>query len=476
MTSSSRSHAYVSAVAMALPLMLAPFAEAKTFDCGAGDLQCLIAAINEANADPHITTIRLAGGTYALTSVNNDTDGPNGLPSIVSRLTIDGGSSGAILTRLAGVPGSRILHVGASGHLRLQGVTITNTVDPGFTGNRGSGLFNDGGVVTVVDSSFVDNRIGDAGALHNNQGVVRIIDSAFTGNFGSGGAGVTSAGGVVDIRRTVFENNNGLFAGGLWSMDADVRIVDSRFTGGSGHFGVGGVRVSGGTASIIRTTFAGNVGDPSGGILVEAQGTVIVRDSAFVENRGLGGGGGFFNQGGTVNVTNTTFARNVAGSISVRGSAILNFGKTTIVNSTFAQNTSIGTGASSVIANVNAFADNPAEMLLQNTILAHSSDDEFVQDCAGIITSLGNNLIGDPSSCIITLQPSDLIGDAGLGQLLDDGTAGTAHYPLLLDSQAIDAANDAACLRKDQIGRPRRPECDIGAIEFRRADKTLATE
>jgi hypothetical protein len=147
-----------------------------------------------------------------------------------------------------------------------------------------------------------------------------------------------------------------------------------------------------------------------------------------------------------------------------------------IVNSTFAQNTSIGTGASSVIANVNVFADINAEMLLQNTILAHSSDDELVQDCAGIITSLGNNLIGDPSSCIITLQPSDLTGDAGLGQLLDDGTAGKAHYPLLLDSQAIDAANDAACLRKDQIGRSRQPQCDIGAIEFRRADKTLTTE
>ena len=85
MTISARSQAYVSAVAMALPLMLAPFAEAETFDCGAGDIQCLIAAINEANADPHRTTIRLAGGTYALTSVNNDTDGPNGLPSIVSR-------------------------------------------------------------------------------------------------------------------------------------------------------------------------------------------------------------------------------------------------------------------------------------------------------------------------------------------------------------------------------------------------------
>jgi hypothetical protein len=31
----------------------------------------------------------------------------------------------------------------------------------------------------------------------------------------------------------------------------------------------------------------------------------------------------------------------------------------------------------------------------------------------------------------------------------DDGTAGNAHVPLLPDSPAIDAANKAACPKKD---------------------------
>jgi hypothetical protein len=41
----------------------------------------------------------------------------------------------------------------------------------------------------------------------------------------------------------------------------------------------------------------------------------------------------------------------------------------------------------------------------------------------------------DPFSdpCNITLQPSDLTGDAGLDDLVDDGTPGNAHYPLLSD-------------------------------------------
>jgi hypothetical protein len=75
----------------------------------------------------------------------------------------------------------------------------------------------------------------------------------------------------------------------------------------------------------------------------------------------------------------------------------------------------------------------------------------------------------------MTIQLSDQTGDAGLGDLVDDGTPGNAHFPLLSDSQAIDAANDAACPKKDQIGQPRKPECDIGAVEFKRGVPAFST-
>ena len=80
--------------------------------------------------------------------------------------------------------------------------------------------------------------------------------------------------------------------------------------------------------------------------------------------------------------------------------------------------------------------------------------------------SLGTNLIGDPTGCTIVLQDSDLTGDPGLGEYTDDGTPGNGHVPLLPDSQAIDAGNDAACPPADQLGQPRVGRCDIGAIEF----------
>src|SRR5881397_310360 len=51
---------------------------AANFACAAGDVACLIAAVNAANTNGQVNTITLAAGTYTLTAVDNTTDGPNG--------------------------------------------------------------------------------------------------------------------------------------------------------------------------------------------------------------------------------------------------------------------------------------------------------------------------------------------------------------------------------------------------------------
>ena len=91
-------------------------------------------------------------------------------------------------------------------------------------------------------------------------------------------------------------------------------------------------------------------------------------------------------------------------------------------------------------------------------------------DCFGTITSLGNNLVGDPSGCDINLQPSDLTGDPGLGSLVgagEDDLPGKAFYSVLAGSPVIDRGNPNACLQTDQLGNLRVGICDIGAVEFR---------
>jgi hypothetical protein len=84
---------------------------------------------------------------------------------------------------------------------------------------------------------------------------------------------------------------------------------------------------------------------------------------------------------------------------------------------------------------------------------------------------LGNNIIGDTTGCNITLLMSDLTGDPGLGNFIDDGAPGHGRVPLLAGSPAIDRGNNAVCssvpsLQLDQLDTPRLGACDIGATEF----------
>jgi hypothetical protein len=162
-------------------------------------------------------------------------------------------------------------------------------------------------------------------------------------------------------------------------------------------------------------------------------------------------------------VSNTTMAGNRAAAAGALG----NQGGTLILS-----NTTVADHHAAIIAG--GIWNESGTVELQNTILARNTTiDGEGPDCRGSITSLGNNLIGDLTGCDITLLPSDLTGDPGLGAFTDDGTPGHGHFPLLPTSQAIDAGNDAVCPDTDQLGQPRVGPCDIGAIEFQGAVDTI---
>jgi hypothetical protein len=339
--------------------------------------------------------------------------------------------------------------------------------------------------VTVQNSAFVNNRAASVGGgLVNNNGAVTIIESIFDSNggggFGTGSAGALWNSGELTIIRSTFSNNHHVFdSGGLTTTNGIVRITSSRFTknggGIQGTHEAGALNVMRGVVLITETTFDHNSSDGPGAILVSCffclspeNATLIVSDSAFVENVAFtsGSGAAIFNSG-TVQVTNTTFARN---SIQAPfftgiadGIAINNFGTLSLTNSTLAENTAVDVAMR--LRPVISSATN-ARTFLQNTILTHNAEDTFVQHCFGPITSLGNNFISDTAGCAIVLQPTDLTGDAGLGLFSDNGRPGNGHFPLLPTSRAINAANASVCPEKDQIGQPRKPHCDIGAVEF----------
>lgn len=402
-----------------------------SINCAGGDVACLVKAINAANASAKPDTIKLSAGVYTLTAEDNMDDGPNGLPSITSRIKIRGKGPGQTIIQRD--PSSdrdlRIVHVGPTGDLTLEGVTIKGGFSFDNIHQKATGVFNRG-TAHLVNSVVSENVavFGPAGV--QNEGTMTIVASIVANNLGIDGA---VAGGIVNSGRM----------------------------------------------QISRTTVNNNCGESSGGI---ANGGILeINDSAISRNTAgvpAGGGGGVLNSG-TLTLTNSTIVENgIACSLPtpfaaaepplvLGGRAIYNFGGIVIVkSSTIARNVPdlVGFATGGIFNSLGSVE-------IENTILASNDSAELPGDCfadSGAIVSLGNNLIGDATGCSIELLESDLVGDPGLADFADDGTPGNGRLPLLAGSQAIDSGDHRSCPKRDQLGSKRKKPCDIGAVEFQK--------
>lgn len=391
-------------------LGLAQPLRAAEFTCASGNVPCLIDAINQANANGTANRITLRRGTYTLTAVDNITEGSpnerNGLPSITSTLTLRGAD-----------PDTTIIERAANAPaFRLLHIAASGTLTlEGLTLQGGRCLGSNGLVC-----------LGGAGL--RNLGTVTLRHSV--------------------VRRNVSDEFNGGGGAGLQNLGT-ATLTHCTFIDNANFNTLGGGIENQGTLTIDRCTFTNNDAPEASGGGIANRGTLLLTDSALTGNSASTGGG--IANSGILVVLNSTLARG--------GEGLSNGGTATVLNSTFTENTGggIGNGRGTVV--------------LLNTLLARNTPGSAgTLDCSGPITSLGYNLIDDPTGCDITLQPTDLTGDPGLGAFTDNGRPGNGHFPLLSMSQAIDAGNNAVCFRRDQLGRLRVGPCDIGAISFRDKD------
>jgi hypothetical protein len=383
-------------------------AYAAEFFCLSQDVTCLIAAINVANSNGEENFISLEAGIYSLTSVDNETDGPNGLPSIVGKLMIVGaGADTTVIERDSSSLAFRIFHVSASGVLSLERLSVTGGLGGGDN-TSGAGIFN-------------------LGTLTMANGIIARNSAGFRGN----GGGIDNLGTMTVLNSVITDNR-----------------APSRGSGG-GIANSGILSISGSTISMNSAISADG---PSGGGIQNFSGTLTITNSSIFSNRSVSAGG--IGNAGTLTITSSTIANNTAGlGGGIRHTDFFG-GTATITNSTVAQNS--GTNGGGVTGR---------GINLQNTIVALNSGGAGA-DCSGAITSLGNNLIGEITGCTVDLLPSDLTGDPALGEFIDDGTPGHGHFKPLAGSQLIDSGNPDACPQTDQLGFSRLGICDIGSVEF----------
>jgi hypothetical protein len=224
-------------LALALPLSV----QAETFRCRAGDVPCLIAAINQANANGEKNTIYLKAGTYTLTAIDNNTLGPNGLPSITSTLTIRGaGADTTIIERQVQSSPFRLVHIDPAGVLTLSGLTL-----------RGG----------LAAPSFFEDVSGIGGGIRN-RGTLTILHSIVSDNFAEFCCGGIGSSGTLRIDHSIISDNS------------------------TGSTGEGGGILGDGMLRISHSTITRNQGNGLSGGGIDFNGTLILTDSTISENRG----------------------------------------------------------------------------------------------------------------------------------------------------------------------------------------------
>jgi hypothetical protein len=364
----------------------------------------------------------LTAGTYTLTAVDNAADGPNGLPSVTRTLTIQGaGAQSTIIERAADAPDFRLVHVAPTGRLTLEGLTLRGGAQrspAGLNSAFGGGILNNQGRLVLdlirLEGNRVDGGFAFGGGIFNNAGVVIVTSSTLAAN----------------VVQALDGSGGALATGGGSVMITNSTVADNR------------VSASGASGGGIEDILSVPLARPDGIAVVEIVNTTIARNLA--GGHAVSGGGLQVSSKGQWRITSSTIAGNAASGLAGAGGGISSGGLVSLQNTIVAQND----------------AANPSPSLSP--------------DCAGGVTSLDHNLIGDPTGCTIALQPHDRTGSPGLAIYTDDGTPGHGHWPLLPTSQAIDAGDAATCPPTDQLGRPRLGTCDIGAVEFSPSPDPLA--
>jgi hypothetical protein len=219
--------------------------------------------------------------------------------------------------------------------------------------------------------------------------------------------------------------------------------------------------------NLTDSTVADNatLNQPGGGVYGFFGSTLNITRSTISGNAAVTDVAGGMRSLGDATIVNSTFSGNV--STAWHGGAVFHTdGQLTVTNSTFTGNSAPGGTAAGIV--VATFGGGTPNLTLTNTILANPVGGLNCaienQGGAGTITSGGHN-IDDDGSCNLTALGDQPFTNPLLDPLADNGGP-TLTHALLPGSPAIDAADSGVCPATDQRGVARDAACDVGSFEF----------
>ena len=392
--------------------------------------------VNGITFDPTVfataQTITLTGGQMELSAANVAITAPT------AGLTIDANNS------------SRVFQIDAGAAATLTGLTLVN----GTTGGDGGAILNDGGTLSLANSSLESAvASGNGGALANeNGGAATISNSQIEQNSASG-----NGGGIYNDATSTLTVSGGTFAVNVNGGGQGAGIDSAGATTLLNSVVDDGLQVAGGSLGAVNTTIATlnafNMVIDGTGIELSA-GSLKLTDSTV-----NAGGTGINISAGSAILTNSTVAAAGTGVYLSGGSA-------TLTDSTVAKG---GTGID----------NSGGTVALANTIVGQNSSDVIGQVTANY------SLIGDTAGATIGGANNVLNVNPDLGPLANNGGP-TQTFAFAAASPAIGAGSvplavdpNGNPLTTDQRGAPYARvsggQVDIGAFEHYNVHAVVST-
>jgi WD40 repeat protein len=279
-----------------------------SFNVAASDTAGLISALSSPSV------ICLGGGTYALSAVHNNDDGPGGLPTITKNVTING--NGAIIERVSSAPSFRIFRILNTARLALFDVTVrggnsgtgtgggirnlgtlelTNVIVENNTGSNGAGIRVNNNATFIATNSTIRNNTSttSGGGLYLNNGSnntlnnVTIFGNTTNSTSGLGGGIFTNANTLV-VNGGIIQNNSARNGGGLF------------------------LNITTQPVNLTNVNLVGNTASNHGGAIYNPINTsFVVTNNRFTNNIAVAEGGAIGGDG-VFTITNTNFTGNIA--------------------------------------------------------------------------------------------------------------------------------------------------------------------
>jgi len=288
--------------AVALPVHAATITVTNTNDSGPGSLRQALTIANDGDTIGFAVT-----GTISLTSGE----------LVIDKSIIISGPGPGLLTvaRSQQAADFRIFNIPPSHTAEIDGLTITG----GSLVGNGGGI-SSGATLTISNCAISGNSITADGVEYSgagiyNVGTMTIVNSTVNNNqalivgfLPPFGGGISNDGGTLTIQNTTISENTVAgsgWGGGVYNAGS-LRAINSTIRGNTGSSGGG---ISGGGATIINCTISGNSALFEGGGIY---GGGTISNCTISGNRttvGHGRGGGI-SGGGTI--TNSTMSDNVA--------------------------------------------------------------------------------------------------------------------------------------------------------------------